>query len=104
MVAAEWGGAGKAGPRLSAPGREPPSLDSRRVNPSFTALRVWLAGGSLRMFSFLSENNPFQSIPFLEKPQSPQQSPRPSVLKNMHLPCHPLLPWICLEQQLILCK
>lgn len=45
--------------------------------------------------------NPFQSIPFLEKPQSLQQSPSPSVLKNTHLLCYPLLLWVCFKQHLI---
>ena len=97
-----WGGGAQA---LSAPGREPPSPDSRRVIlPSLLCVFGWHGGAWECFLFFLFENNPFQSIPFLEKPQSPQQSSRPSVLKNMHLPCHPLLPRICLEQQLILCK
>lgn len=59
-------------------GREPAFSWWHKCHPSFIALYVWLAEGrckaGLEMFSFLAFFlflNPFQSIPFLEKPQSP---------------------------------
>lgn len=95
-------GLGRRGPGTVCPGEGTSFSGWQKPSfPSLLCVSGW-HGGAWECFPF--ENNPFQSIPFLEKPQSPQQSPRPSVLKTMDLPCHPLLPWICLEQQLISCK
>lgn len=74
----------------------------QKSRPSFPALRVWLVWGSMTIFSFLSFlKKPISVHPIPGKTTIPQQSPRPSAVKNTYLPCYPLLLWIGFEQQLI---
>ena len=73
-----------------------PSPGGQRSHPPFGALHVGVACGSykggLEMFSllpfFLKKSISIQPIP--GKPQSPQQSPSPSVLENTHFSLLPL--------------